>query len=544
MFKLSLIQDGSVFEYTLGSDELLVGRQTDCAINLDYSQVSRRHARLFRVDGTYWIEDLDSSNGTSVNDRQIHSPLQLQDGDRLGFGGVMLRFQQVVNPAGTGEAENRTVLSTQVHTITSRDTRNAIGNRSEEKLHAVLNISRRLAESSDLDSHLPLIIESLFDIFPAADRGAVVLRDPGSEQFRLHVAKDRYSGEVTEPLVSATVLSRVFSENVGILSADARSDSRFDTSKSIVNLDIRSVMCAPLPGLDGEAIGAISLDSRNAQARFTIGDLEVLTLVAAQAALSYENARLMAGKMEQERQERDLEMARRIQQALLPTEMPRPAGYDFFAAYVPAAAVGGDYYDCFPTSDGKLCVAIGDVAGKGVSASLLMSRLSSVIHSSMRFVDKPSEAFRYINRHMCRCSVEGRFATLVIAIVDLESHEVTVLNGGHMTPIVRTADGLLNGLDESRAGIPLGIVDDYPYEQQSLLLNPGDSIYLYSDGISEARNAQGKLYGLERLHAVLSGDHIDVWHAGKAILADVRRHAGQEAQSDDISLMCFGRSLG
>lgn len=541
MFKLSLLQDGSVFEYTLGAGELLIGRQPDCDIQLEYSEVSRHHARLRMTDGAYRVEDLDSSNGTLVNGSLIQAPTRLKDGDRLSLGSVELRYHQILNPAAPDEAKTRTVLSTQIHTIAARHTESTFDNRSGEKLRAVLSISRSLAESNGLDSHLPIILDSLFDIFPAADRGAVVLRDPGSDRFQVHLAKERDSSELNEPHVSATVLGRVFTEKIGILSADACSDARFDASKSVVNFNIRSVMCAPLLGLEGEAIGAISLDTRNAAARFSVEDLEVLTIVAGQAALSWENARLVAARMEQEKQVRDLEMARRIQQALLPPAMPQLPGYGFFAAYQPAAAVGGDYYDCFPTGDGKLCVALGDVAGKGVPASLLMSRLASVIHSSMRFVEDPAEAFRYINRHMCRCSVEGRFATLVIAIVDLHSHEVALLNGGHMTPIVRLANGGLARSEEESVGIPLGIVDDYPYGLHSLTLNPGDFVFLYSDGISEARNAQGELYGLQRLHAVLSQEHTDVAQFGAAILEDVRRHTGEETQSDDISLLCFGR---
>ncbi len=541
MFKLSLNQDGGVFEYALNASELLIGRQDDCDIFLESSRVSRRHARLIMVDEAYWIEDLKSSNGTLINDGLIRSAVQLQDGDQISVGGMKLHFHQIGNLRDTDAAEDKTVMSSRIVTIASQDYQGAIDNKPEEKLRAVLSISRRLAESSDLDSRLPIIIDSLFEIFPKADRGSVLLRDPESGQVKLHISRDRRSGEASESHVSATVLDRVFSEKVGILSADASSDSRFDMSKSIINFNIRSVMCAPLLDLNGQAIGAITLDAKEASARFSTEDLEVLTTVAGQAALSYENARLIVRQMEQERQQFDLELARRVQLAILPPRMPQLAEHVVFAGYEAAAAVGGDYYDCFPTGDGKLCIALGDVAGKGVSASLLMSRLSSVMHSSMRFVEHPVEAFSYINRHMCRGSVEGRFVTLVVAIVDLESHEVVILNGGHMVPIVRSASGVITESDGNSVGIPLGILDDYPYKVQSLMLNPGDSIVLYSDGISEARNAQGELYGIDRLRSVVSGEHVDAQHLGEAILLDVHRHVGQEPQSDDISLLCFGR---
>jgi phosphoserine phosphatase RsbU/P len=541
MFKLSLNQDEGVLERTLGASELLIGRLEDCDIHLDSSRVSRRHARLFMVEEAYWIEDLKSSNGTLINNGLIESAVQLRDGDQISVGGMELHFHQIGNLGDTDTTEDKTVMSSRIVTIASQDSQGATDNKPEEKLRAVLSISRRLAESSDLDGRLPIIIDSLFEIFPRADRGSVLLRDPGSGQVKLHISRDRRSGRTSEPHVSATVLDRVFSEKVGILSADASSDSRFDLSKSIINFNIRSVMCAPLLDLNGQAIGAITLDAKEASGCFSDEDLELLTTVAGQAALSYENARLIVRQMEQERQQFDLEMARRVQLAILPPRMPQLTEHVVFASYEAAAAVGGDYYDCFPTGDGKLCIALGDVAGKGVSASLLMSRLSSVMHSSMRFVKHPVEAFSYINRHMCRGSVEGRFVTLVVAIVDLESHEVVILNAGHMVPIVRSASGAITASDEKRVGIPLGIMDDYPYEMQPLILDPGDSIVLYSDGISEARNEQGELYGLDRLLSIVSGEHVDAQHLGEAILLDVHRHVGREPQSDDISLLCFGR---
>ena len=236
-----------------------------------------------------------------------------------------------------------------------------------------------------------------------------------------------------------------------------------------------------------------------------------------------------------------MDIARNVQQALLPKSLPEVDGYEFFASYDSAQAVGGDYYDAFQLSPTKVCLAFGDVAGKGVPASLVMSRISSVVESTMGFVDDVGKAIRLINNLMCSNAVEGRFVTFVLLIIDTKKNTLSLANAGHMPLLIKKSDGNLVELGEDAVGIPIGVMEDFEYEVVNCNLQPGEVFIIYTDGVSEAMNPQNELYGIERLKETINSSSTDPVKLAQAILADVRTHAAGRAQNDDITLMTFGR---
>jgi serine phosphatase RsbU (regulator of sigma subunit) len=335
----------------------------------------------------------------------------------------------------------------------------------------------------------------------------------------------------------------VLAEKTGILSADAATDSQFQASESIANFSIRSMMCVPLLGLDGEPLGIINIDTQNPLKQFQSDDLDLLLAVAGQAALSYENARLVVSYTEKVKQDNEMQIAQGVQRALLPETLPKVVGYDFFATYESAQAVGGDFYDCFVLPGGKrLVMAFGDVAGKGVPAALVVSRLSSAVQSTMEFVPDVGEALAKINDHMCAHAVEGRFVTFTLAIIELGTHELTLAIAGHMSPMVRKVDGSIDEFPEEAIGMPLGVVGGMPYDVMRRTLQPGETVVLYTDGVSEAMNHAGDLYTPERLRDVIAKNSPIPSALGKVIRDDVRKHANGRPQNDDITLMVFGRT--
>jgi serine phosphatase RsbU (regulator of sigma subunit) len=237
-----------------------------------------------------------------------------------------------------------------------------------------------------------------------------------------------------------------------------------------------------------------------------------------------------------------LDIARSVQQALLPTDLPTAAGYEFYASYDSAQAVGGDYYDCFELPDGKICLSFGDVAGKGVPGALIMSRMSSCVQSTIRHVQEVVEAMNAINDHMCDSAVEGRFVTYILCIVDTQNHQVTLSNAGHMSPIIRRANGTVEQFDEELVGPPIGVMDGYPYEAETRNLEPGDMVVITTDGVDEAMNPDGELYGGDRLLDFVKQGPAKADELGRTLLADVRRHANGRPQNDDITIMTFGRN--
>jgi serine phosphatase RsbU (regulator of sigma subunit) len=302
------------------------------------------------------------------------------------------------------------------------------------------------------------------------------------------------------------------------------------------------MMCVPLLGLDGEPQGLINIDTQNPLKQFQKDDLDLLMAVAGQAALSYENARLVASYLEKQKQDNEMQIAAGVQRALLPEHLPQAPGYQFFASYESAQAVGGDYYDCLLLPGDKVCLAFGDVAGKGVPASLVMSRLSSVVQNTMEFVQDVGQAAERINNHMCSHAIEGRFVTFTLTIIDLATHEMSLVIAGHMSPMIRRTDGSIEELPDEAVGLPLGVAEGISFEVLKRPLASGETVVIYTDGVSEAMNPSADLYGVDRLREMIAKSPPSPAELGRKILADVRRHAAGRPQNDDITLMVFGRT--
>jgi serine phosphatase RsbU (regulator of sigma subunit) len=354
--------------------------------------------------------------------------------------------------------------------------------------------------------------------------------------------RHRRKDEDSTVRLSRTILGKVLSQKAGILSADASTDDAFSGSQSIADLKIRSMMCVPLLGSDGEALGVLSIDSQNPLGQFTRNDLDILMTVAGQAALAYENARLVQSYAEKQKQDAELDLARRVQHDLLPTELPKVEGYQFYASYDSARAVGGDMYDCFALPEGKICLSFGDVAGKGVPGALIMSRMSSCVQSTVRHVHDVVEAMKAINDHMSDGKIEGKFVTFILCIVDTRNHEVVLSNAGHASPIIRRANGTVEQFDQERAGPAVGMMEGYPYESETRTLEPGDMVVITTDGVEEAMSTAGDLYTVQRVLELVKKGPAEAEKLGKLLLADVRRHAAGRSQSDDITIMTFGRN--
>src|SRR5205807_9432155 len=225
-----------------------------------------------------------------------------------------------------------------------------------------------------------------------------------------------------------------------ILSEDASSDAQFDMSQSIADCKIRSMVVAPLVSRAGApAIGVIQLDTQDRFKKFTQDDLRLLMAVAAQAGVAIENARMHESLVTRAELERDLELAQRVQKSFLPKKFPQAPGYEFFAHYESAQEVGGDYYDFIPLPNNRLGVMIGDVAGKGVPAALLMAKVSSDARFCALTEPTLSDAVGKLNDHMQEAGLLDRFVTFSGCVVDLGKHTVSVVNAGHQPPLIYRA---------------------------------------------------------------------------------------------------------
>jgi serine phosphatase RsbU (regulator of sigma subunit)/pSer/pThr/pTyr-binding forkhead associated (FHA) protein len=555
-------QRGQCLELT--GDEFIVGRAPDCDLVLDPQGVSRHHARIFRVDGRYFVEDLNSRNTTKVNDQVLSARRQhpLRVGDRINICDVEFSYLLRTPPPNSGGeviVDDRVEEST-IHTIDASGSSSYSSRVPPEiKLQAILDITRKLSSELEIDKVAPKVLDSLFDLFPMAQRAFLILRDQASDRLIRKAFKFRTSpgsagrlsalGGSSPPAdeapmnISRSIVNHVLERKQAVLSQDAGNDHNLPVGASIFDLKIRSVMCAPILTPDGKALGIIQLDTTSVR-QFSQDDLDLLVAVASQSAISIQNARMHEDLMAQERVRRDLKLAEQVQRGFLPGTLPKHAGYQFFAYYHAAYEVGGDYYDFVPLPRNRLGIALADVSGKGIAAALLMAKFSGDTRYCMLTEDTPAESATCLNQLLCDAGLEERFITMSLGVLDLAEGRLRLASAGHPPVLIRRASGLVEEVGEAITGFPLGIIPESQYKEVEVLLHPGDVAVIYSDGVTDARSAAEELYHtgqqprLNRRVAEAPGTPEAV---GRAILQEIREFSAGHVQADDITLICFGK---
>ena len=240
--------------------------------------------------------------------------------------------------------------------------------------------------------------------------------------------------------------------------------------------------------------------------------------------------------------ENELNVASKIQQSILPTQFPKGGDFSVFASMEPAREVGGDFYDVINLGEGRFGVAIADVSDKGVPAALFMMSSRTLLKGSAIGNYEPGEVLREVNDILCEGNDAMMFVTLLYAIYDSNTGKLTYANGGHTTPYVRRADGSVVSLAFT-GGVAMGVLEGMEYSQDSFQVEPGDAVFFYSDGVSEAMNEKGEEYGVGRMSDVLANTPSqDPEDTINAIFASVRAFAGDTPQSDDITCLTLCRS--
>jgi sigma-B regulation protein RsbU (phosphoserine phosphatase) len=409
----------------------------------------------------------------------------------------------------------------------------------EVKLAAMIEIMQNLGRALALDEVLPQVLKSLFKIFVQADRGFIVMQTSDGKLVPRWVRLRREDANDTLR-ISRTIIRHVMETKEAILSADAASDERFEMSQSIADFRIRSMMCAPLLDAEGKAFGALQIDTLDQRQRFTKEDLELLVSTASQAGLAIQQAQLHEQALVQREMERDMQLAREVQHGFLPDKRPELPGYEFSDYYQPTAEVGGDYFDYITLPDGRVAIIVADVVGHGVAAALLTAKLSSETKFALFSEPSPAIAVTRLNERICATNMQ-RFVTMIMVVLDPATNKTTIVNAGHMAPIVRRANGTIEEPSESIAGLPLGVTDALGYEQCEAEVRPGDTFTLYTDGVNESIDAAGAFYTIDRLRDMVKKHGADAKVAGPTIIEDVRRFLGKAPQNDDMCLVCFGR---
>jgi sigma-B regulation protein RsbU (phosphoserine phosphatase) len=537
-------------------DKWVMGRNGDCQVVINLPAVSREHAIIRLIEGKYFIEDLKSRNGTSVNNTDVKVRTELKHADKIKICDSVFTF--VDSPAkpdlpgflkaGAAEEEDEgeESSSTVEATISPASKQQLLETQPAEKLAFLLEVTAELTQTFNQDQLLPKIGESLFQVFRQADRAFIILADEVNEARLIpKVIKTRRAQDESSARFSKRIVARCLENAQALLSEDATADKRFDLSQSIADCRIRSVMCAPLTMKStGKAFGVIQLDTQDRHKKFGQDDLKLLMAVAAQAAIALENAKLHNNLVSRAGLERDLKLAHQVQMSFLPKKPPQIAGYEFFAHYESAQEVGGDYYDFIPLPGPRYAIGLGDVAGKGVPAALLMAKVSSDARFCMLTETDPAKAIYRLNELMQEAGLLDRFVTLAMGLLDPVAHHCAFVNAGHFPPIIyRKATGkITEATSRDAAGFPLGVADGFPYEAITVQLEPGDAVALFTDGVTEAKNKQDVEFQLDGVMSAFAKGPCTPSAMGERLIAAVRQHALGCKQHDDITVVCFGRS--
>jgi len=561
--------EGAKSRYELERMNLKIGRSSTSDLILQDLNVSRLHAELVKRSEGYFILDAGGKNGTFVNDRRIEEPTLLKPGDRVRMGATTLVFngtpQSAVEfsdaplPHGPGTIHlSADDLKTPAFSDVSVILRSsppplALGAPGAPVVRPGMTpvpggalsskaLSIFIEADKELVFHRPIneLLDTIMNLAGRAvrfERGLLMLLEGG--QLRPHVVRVPPEEEGRSISVSRTITDRVMKAKESILTSDALLDDRFKAGQSVEIQQIRSLMSVPLWN-NREVIGLIYLDSRQKSGLFTRDDLHVLTHLANVAAVKIENARLFEQAVAAERMEQEIQKAAEIQNHLLPTEGPPIAGYDVFGVSLMCRAVGGDYYDYVDLEDGMVGIWLGDVAGKGLPAALLMASLQATLRALSELGLPPDDLLTRLNRLLCRTVPENRFVTFFYTVLDPATGTLTYVNAGQNPPYVVRQGSKPEQLQQT--GPPLALFDTTKYTARTVQLARGDVLVCYSDGVTEAHGTGTEEFGEERLTQVV-GRERDKTPTGiiKAVTEAMVGFCAGQSYQDDVTLVVLKR---
>jgi serine phosphatase RsbU (regulator of sigma subunit) len=517
------------------------------------ASLSRRHLQFQRTTEGWLAEDLRSKNGTLRNGSRLEAPALLAAGDRLSAGHLMIsvvdpdapaRDSVVFVPADAREHRpNATIMTSLEGLMSGEATSPALLARQTGSevsrgqafntpiVRALVRAGRELAGHRPLGELFKLILDLSIEAV-GAERGVLMTLER-DELVSRSVHGDGFR-------ISTTVRDKVLKEKASVLVRDLTQDEAFRMQHSISEQQIQTMMAVPLQTED-RVIGLIYVDSRSFVRAFTPDDLNLLTVLANVAAIRIERERLAEVERREARRTVDLQQAAEIQRGILPRGQPVIAGLDLAGHNAPCRTVGGDYYDFIPYADGRVAVVLGDVAGKGMSAALLMSNLQARVQILAESPQNLARLMERLDQSVAINAPPNRFITLFFGLIDPRGDLLTYCNAGHNPPLLVRTGGDVERLRAK--GTVLGIFPQIGYEEQSVGLAPGDLLAIYSDGVTEAANAQGEEFGEERLGQMIverrdqpAGAIID------AVLDKVAEWTDSAAPEDDVTLIIARRT--
>jgi serine phosphatase RsbU (regulator of sigma subunit) len=538
--RLTTLLNGEQRHWPLEAAPMRVGRGSGNAVQLLDATVSKEHAELSLESGHWSIRDLGSRNGTRVNGREATSPLPLVSGDCVEVGHVMLQV-------GTSESLEPTRFSTSEHAgsghslkvsevLLRSSTTGATGAEGARVMHLLAEAGQLLVLPRPLRETCDAIL-GLIEKAVRASRLVVLLRDAASGELQQMAAR-YHGGRAEEPLaLSKTIMRMVLAENTAVITGDAIHDPRFLAQHSIIAQAIHSAMAVPL--FDNEKVlGILYVDSMSPGVIYGPPELELLTLLGNMAAVKITNARLLEAEQTRLRMAQELATATRIQQNLLP-EPPELSAWRCHARIETCHEVGGDLYDFHTRDDGTVVLVVGDVSGKGMGAALLMSSTLLTARVLYDDCDGPLQLVRRLNKTLHRSIDDRSFVTMFVGWLEPTTGRLRYVNAGHPEPHLVLADRVRT---LEATGIPVGMLADFAWGESETVVEPGELLAVFTDGIPEAQRGE-EFFDFARVAAAMlaANAETDLVRAADCVIAHIDAFAAGEHRADDVTLVLLRR---
>ncbi len=544
--------DGNrLYSWDLYPGKYTLGRSPDCEFSILNSTVSRKHVE-FEVtnDHRYFITDLGSHNGTTVNQMPVTDKVEINGKDRICFGEAEFKI-------GSGENGSINISPSITTRLADHDPEKSVFLSIKEVLKplpakvielpnvlpTLFEMAKTLVLPEPKEVMLKRSLELISKVIPA-ERLAILTtednKDKNSDEVIIAASLNTSEKELGNLILSKTIINDILTNKNAILIGNPMDDPHFANQQSIIMSEMKSALAVPLFD-EGEVLGILYVDTTNPLHRYNNDYLKLLGAFGNIIASRLVNYALLNIRADRQLIEAELKRASSIQKKLLDMPQAEIPGYKICALQEQCRSVGGDMFDICLSLEGHLIFMVADVSGKGMGAALLMSNILAsfrILFNNKKF--ELSEAVKQVSNQLYIHSAQEDFATLFMGVIDPKSNELTFVNAGHNPPILMRQNKTIEYLDPS--GIMIGAFPLMEWTETKVNLNVGDLVVVYSDGVTEAEGPECQ-YGEEKLEQFIKNNlDIDPDKVASTLMQDIKTFAGSSPQSDDITMLIVKRN--
>jgi sigma-B regulation protein RsbU (phosphoserine phosphatase) len=524
----------------LNKPVFFIGRARENDLILHSDSLSRFHAQINKRSDHFTISDRGSLNGVFVNGTRIVNETKLKDGDILGFGDVHARFcTEEAKPLTETKKVSDSVQRYPVSKLV--DSRRIEPEKKQRYLEHLYHFSARLLQQSPSEDLGEVALDLVHEVWNP-DRSCLMLQDASSEWqiATQHFGKNpELSSENFE--ISRSLIRELEKEQEALLISHRVDDRRFSASESLQRQNVQSVLCAPLFTNRG-IHGFLYADLIHPDRSFSYADLEMFAILANLMAMKWENDQLWQQALVQQQLEQELNVAAEIQRKFFPVKPPDVTGYDFGALTIPSRKVGGDAYFWHQRKNGEIVIMIADVMGKGLPSSLLMSQIQAIMKIFSEQYQEAREIVTAVNEFIYRYSTQEKFISMVTIVLSPATGKMTFCNAGHNAPFLLNAGA--EPFFMEAGGTLVGVFEDHVYIQGSATIQPDGLVFLYTDGVTEARNQEEEEFGVPRLVGFVDSKREEpAMHLAESTISNIRESWLGTDQEDDWTILVVKRGI-